>query len=59
MAIEDNKRLVRQALEEIYERGDAEAVDELIEPRRMDERERSYLARFLTAIPIGVADRHA
>jgi predicted ester cyclase len=32
MAAEDNKRLVRRALEELYERGNAALADELIAP---------------------------
>ena len=36
MASEDNKRLVRRALEEIYARGDLDLADELVHPGFVD-----------------------
>jgi predicted ester cyclase len=36
MVPEDNKRLVRRALEEIYTKGDLELADELVHPDFMD-----------------------
>ena len=36
MGAEDNKRLTRRALDEIYTRGDRELVDEIVHPDFID-----------------------